>query len=181
MSDHLRSEVAERPRGASDSNVSLTGSTQIAECIPTSEWDYSTIAELNRALHARKISAAELVDHAIARIETLDRRLNAVVVRDFERAQGFRAGRRRVGGFKVEECGCGNARQDQCSHGACGFSKLQRHLRDDQQSLGYSSLAWRLVGGIRRRGGRRFRTAIVRIGHWRIAAHPRAFLRRLCA
>jgi amidase len=38
-------------------------------------------------LQERKISALELLDHSIARIERLDRDLNAVVVRDFERAR----------------------------------------------------------------------------------------------
>jgi amidase len=52
-----------------------------------SEWDYRTIKELVAALQARKISALELADHTIARIEAVDRRINAVVVRDFERAR----------------------------------------------------------------------------------------------
>src|SRR5215470_10205041 len=53
----------------------------------TSEWGYCSIKELAEAFRSRKISASELVDHAIARIEALDQRLNAVVVRDFERAR----------------------------------------------------------------------------------------------
>jgi hypothetical protein len=57
------------------------------DSIPASEWDYRTIKELTRALQTRKISASELLAHTIARIEALDRRLNAVVVRDFERAR----------------------------------------------------------------------------------------------
>jgi amidase len=60
---------------------------QKAEFIPTSELDYCPIKELISALHARRISASELVEHTIARIEALDQRLNAVVVRDFERAR----------------------------------------------------------------------------------------------
>jgi len=55
--------------------------------IAGSEWDYRTIKELVGALQARKISARELVDRVIARIETLDQPLNAVVVRDFDRAR----------------------------------------------------------------------------------------------
>ena len=39
------------------------------------------------ALQARRVSALELTDHTIAHIETVDRRVNAVVVRDFERAR----------------------------------------------------------------------------------------------
>ena len=52
-----------------------------------SEWDYRTTRELVGALQARKISAFELTEHVIARIEALDQRLNAVVVRDFDRAR----------------------------------------------------------------------------------------------
>jgi amidase len=54
---------------------------------PASEWDYSTVKQLGESLRCKKISASELLGHTIARIETLDRRLNAVVVRDFERAR----------------------------------------------------------------------------------------------
>jgi amidase len=55
--------------------------------IPASEWDYCTIGELVSALQRRKISAAELTQHTITRVEALDTRLNAIVVRDFERAR----------------------------------------------------------------------------------------------
>ena len=51
------------------------------------EWDYCTTKELIQALQARKVSSAELVEHMIARIEALNQRLNAVVVRDFQRAR----------------------------------------------------------------------------------------------
>ena len=59
--------------------------TEKADPVSASEWDYSTIKELSAALVSRRISASELLDHTIARIEALDNRLNAVVVRDFER------------------------------------------------------------------------------------------------
>ncbi len=49
---------------------------------------YGTAIELVEALQKRKISALELTDHAIARIEKLDGKLNAVVVRDFDRGRG---------------------------------------------------------------------------------------------
>lgn len=49
--------------------------------------DYGTAIELSGALAAREISALELTDHVIARIEALDPKLNALVVRDFERAR----------------------------------------------------------------------------------------------
>src|SRR5215472_14884221 len=58
-----------------------------APSVPTSEWDYCSIQELSDALVSRKISALELLDHTIARIEALDGRFNAVVVRDFDRAR----------------------------------------------------------------------------------------------
>jgi amidase len=53
----------------------------------SSSWDYCSIAELSKALRTRRISASELVSHTIDRIEVLDERINAVVVRDFERAR----------------------------------------------------------------------------------------------
>ena len=52
----------------------------------TSEWDYCSVRVLRDALDARKLSALELVEDTIARIEAQDGRINAVVVRDFERA-----------------------------------------------------------------------------------------------
>jgi amidase len=51
--------------------------------IPT----YRTATELTQALTARQISARELLDAAIARVESVDPRINAVVVRDFDRAR----------------------------------------------------------------------------------------------
>jgi amidase len=51
------------------------------------ELDHQSTTELVRALAARRISAQELLDHAIARIEYYNPLLNAVVVRDYERAR----------------------------------------------------------------------------------------------
>jgi len=48
---------------------------------------YRTATDLKRALVDRTVSARELCDAAIARIEALDPKINAVVVRDFERAR----------------------------------------------------------------------------------------------
>ena len=48
---------------------------------------YATVGELSAALNRRKVSAVELTDAAIARIEKYDGAINAVVVRDFERAR----------------------------------------------------------------------------------------------
>src|SRR5262249_54358435 len=49
--------------------------------------NFGTTQELTAALAAKKISALELTDHFIARIEALDGKINSVVVRDFERAR----------------------------------------------------------------------------------------------
>jgi amidase len=49
--------------------------------------DYRSASELAALLQARQVSAVELLDRAIARIEAHDDKLNAVVVRDFERAR----------------------------------------------------------------------------------------------
>jgi amidase len=51
-----------------------------------SELDFASITELSDALLAHRISASELMEHTIERIETLDRRFNSIVVRDFDRA-----------------------------------------------------------------------------------------------
>src|SRR5271155_1308497 len=51
--------------------------------IPT----YRTATDLVAALAASQISARDLLDAAIARIEALDPKINAVVVRDFDRAR----------------------------------------------------------------------------------------------
>jgi amidase len=59
----------------------------IAQSVPTSEWDFCSIGQLSDALSTRKLSASELLEHTIARIEVLDGRFNAVVVRDFDRAR----------------------------------------------------------------------------------------------
>ena len=48
---------------------------------------YRSATDLIQALLARQTSARELTDAAIARIEALDPRINAVVVRDFDRAR----------------------------------------------------------------------------------------------
>jgi amidase len=48
---------------------------------------YRTASDLLQALAARQVSARELVDAAITRIEALDPKINAVVVRDFDRAR----------------------------------------------------------------------------------------------
>jgi Amidase len=48
---------------------------------------YRSANELVAALAARKVSSAELVEQSMARIEALDPKINAVVVRDFDRSR----------------------------------------------------------------------------------------------
>ena len=52
---------------------------------------YRAAGELVEALAKRQVSSRELVDSAIARIEALDSKINAVVVRDFDRARAAAA------------------------------------------------------------------------------------------
>jgi len=56
------------------------------------ETTFMTAKGQAEALAARKISAVELLDRAIARIEALDGELNAVPVRDFDRPRGGQGG-----------------------------------------------------------------------------------------
>ena len=51
------------------------------------ELAYRTVGELTSQLAQKLVSAVELVDAAIARIEALDGKINAVVVHDFDRAR----------------------------------------------------------------------------------------------
>ena len=53
--------------------------------------DYRTAGDLLKALASGRVSSRELVDSAIARIEALDSKINAVVVRDFDGARAAAA------------------------------------------------------------------------------------------
>ena len=72
--------------GVTTATAMLTSSHALAGVEPTVP-TYRTAVDLVQALAARQISAHELVDAAIARIEALDPKINAVVVRDFDRAR----------------------------------------------------------------------------------------------
>jgi amidase len=50
-----------------------------------SEWSFTTALECSAALKAKKVSAVELAQDAIGRIERHDTKINAVCVRDFAR------------------------------------------------------------------------------------------------
>jgi amidase len=51
------------------------------------ELAYHTANDIVKTIAGRQVSSRELVDSAISRIEVLDAKINAVVVRDFERAR----------------------------------------------------------------------------------------------
>src|SRR5262245_20662777 len=55
--------------------------------VSKAEFTYRNMGQFVAALVARQMSSAELVDQAIARIEAYDSGINAVVVRDFDRAR----------------------------------------------------------------------------------------------
>ena len=50
-----------------------------------SQWSFKTAVELSAALAAKNVSAVELAEDAIGRIERHDTKVNAICVRDFER------------------------------------------------------------------------------------------------
>lgn len=52
----------------------------------TSPWSFATATGLSDALAQKKVSSVELTEHAIARIQRHDAKINAVCVRDFDRA-----------------------------------------------------------------------------------------------
>jgi amidase len=51
-----------------------------------SHWSFATATELSEALAQKKVSAVELTEHAIQRIERHDTKINAICVHDFARA-----------------------------------------------------------------------------------------------
>ena len=72
--------------GAAAATSALPADTSIARDNPV-EPAYRSASDLVAALAKLEISAHELLDLAIARIEALDAKINAVVVRDFDRAR----------------------------------------------------------------------------------------------
>jgi amidase len=82
-----RREFVMAAAAATASTLSMHGALAQSRADVPDDWAYRTATELLAALAATQISSVELVDFSIARIEALDKRLNAVVVRDFERAR----------------------------------------------------------------------------------------------
>ncbi|MFT4279581.1 MAG: amidase [Rhodopseudomonas sp.] len=54
--------------------------------MPSSPWSFATVTDLTKALTTKQVSAFELAQDAIGRIERYDGEVNAVCVRDFDRA-----------------------------------------------------------------------------------------------
>jgi amidase len=89
-SNRNRREFLTEAGAIAAAELSFTATRSIGALARTetaSGFEYRTVAELASGLARRQFSAAELVDRAIARIEALDGPINAVVVRDFERAR----------------------------------------------------------------------------------------------
>jgi len=63
------------------------GQTAATVPVPEGGKGYRTARDLVADLANRRVSAVELFDQAVARIEGLDKHINAVVVRDFDRAR----------------------------------------------------------------------------------------------
>jgi len=60
---------------------------QVPDVTPVSEWDFASAGTLTAALYSGRLSASELLEHTIRRIEALDTSINAVVARDFDLAR----------------------------------------------------------------------------------------------
>jgi len=73
--------------GAAALTATMTTSLGAQTSSAQAEPEYRSARVLVAALAEGKVSSAELVDRAISRIEAYDTRINAVVVRDFERAR----------------------------------------------------------------------------------------------
>jgi amidase len=63
----------------------MTPKTDREHALAKSQWSFKTAVELSAALAAKRVSAVELAQDAIARIERHDEKINAICVRDFDR------------------------------------------------------------------------------------------------
>jgi amidase len=73
-------------QAAAELSIIRRNRTERERALPKSEWSFRTAVECSAALRAKKISAVELAQDAIGRIERHDAKINAVCVRDFARA-----------------------------------------------------------------------------------------------
>ncbi len=116
----------------------------------TAQWSFKTAVELSAALAAKKVSAVELAQDTIGRIERHDRKINAICVRDFAR-------------------GLDSARAADAARARGEFRPVARHSHDGERilqrrgaahDLGLSGAkgfhcAGRRAGGFARQGRRR--------------------------
>jgi amidase len=75
--------AASTAAGLSPGRAQSTGSSSAK----AGDLAYRSVTELRAMLDARQVSATELLEHAIVRIEAHDPQINAVIVRDFGRAR----------------------------------------------------------------------------------------------
>ncbi|GLS33079.1 amidase [Mesorhizobium albiziae] len=75
------------PEQTGDAGSRRSAAGELRETPDSAPVEYRTATDLAAALVARKISSLELVENAIAYIEAVDEKINAVVVRDFDRAR----------------------------------------------------------------------------------------------
>src|SRR3974377_492079 len=71
--------------------------------LAASQWSFASATEAAKALAAKEVSAVELAQHAIDRIERDDGKINAICVPDFDRGLARPKARRRIG--RVKEAG----------------------------------------------------------------------------
>src|SRR5207237_10119623 len=75
---------------ATPAAVAATGATAFASGSPSASagaLEYLSAGQVIDGLRSKRFSSLELIDHLIVRIERRDGAINAVVVRDFERAR----------------------------------------------------------------------------------------------
>jgi amidase len=70
---------------AAELSIIRRSKTEWERALAKSEWSFKTAVELSAALATKQVSAVELAQDAIARIERHDAKINAVCVRDFAR------------------------------------------------------------------------------------------------
>ena len=81
--------------GSELSIIRASAEHQRENTLAKSQWSFKTATELSAALAAKKVSAVELAQDAIGRIERHDGKINAICVRDFAARPGSRPRRRR--------------------------------------------------------------------------------------
>src|SRR6516164_5266450 len=77
--------VKQRLRRLAKLRMTLSNKSR-RSAVAKSEWSFKGAVELSAALAAKKVSAVDLAQDAISRIERHDGKINAVCVRDFDRA-----------------------------------------------------------------------------------------------